>query len=76
MSLVGPWPRYSQNLQTTLDAKKTILTIKPGMVGLWQVSRSPSSEVIRYDLEYINKWSLFLDIKILLRTMFVILFSK
>jgi lipopolysaccharide/colanic/teichoic acid biosynthesis glycosyltransferase len=45
--------------------------VKPGMTGLWQVTarRDPSFETnMKLDLEYIENWSLGLDVKILLRT--------
>jgi lipopolysaccharide/colanic/teichoic acid biosynthesis glycosyltransferase len=60
----------------TIDPEKRILRLKPGMTGLWQVSRSPSSEAINYDLEYIERWSLFLDIKIMLKTIIGVLFNN
>lgn len=76
MSLIGPCPRRSQDFMATIDPEKRILRLKPGMTGLWQVSRSPSSEAINYDLEYIERWSLFLDIKIMLKTIIGVLFNN
>jgi lipopolysaccharide/colanic/teichoic acid biosynthesis glycosyltransferase len=50
--------------------------MKPGLTGLWQVSgrnRLPFEEMVRLDLFYIENWSLLLDLKIILRTVFVVL---
>ena len=50
--------------------------MKPGLTGLWQVSgrnRLPFEEMVRLDLFYIENWSLLLDLKIILRTGFVML---
>jgi lipopolysaccharide/colanic/teichoic acid biosynthesis glycosyltransferase len=52
------------------------LDMKPGLTGLWQVSgrnRLPFEEMVRLDLFYIENWSLLLDLKIIMRTAFVIL---
>lgn len=55
------------------------MTIKPGITGMWQVSgRSEITDfekVVRLDREYIENWSLLLDIKILFRT-FVVLLTR
>ena len=54
--------------------------MKPGITGMWQVSgRSEITdfdEVVRLDQEYIESWSLFLDIKILFKTVGVVLMGK
>ena len=54
--------------------------MKPGMTGLWQVSGRSSitdfEEVVRLDVEYIQKWDMGLDIKILLKTIWVVLSGK
>lgn len=76
LSLVGPRSRWPQDIMATIDAEKKILGVKPGMTGLWQISRSPSSEAINYDLEYIENWSLLLDIKIMVKTILVVLFNN
>jgi lipopolysaccharide/colanic/teichoic acid biosynthesis glycosyltransferase len=50
--------------------------MKPGMTGLWQVSgrnRLSFDEMVRLDLFYIENWSLWLDLKIVLRTLPVLL---
>ena len=55
---------------------KRRLSIKPGITGLWQVSGRSNiedfEEVVKLDLEYIDNWSVALDIKILLKTILVV----
>jgi len=71
MSLVGPRPHPVDDYeQYTLEHLRR-LDVKPGMTGLWQVTarRDPSFETnMKLDLEYIENWSLGLDMKILLKT--------
>jgi len=71
MSLVGPRPHpVDDYAQYTLEHLRR-LDVKPGMTGLWQVTarRDPSFETnMKLDLEYIENWSLGLDMKILLKT--------
>lgn len=77
MSLVGPRPLLLSDLQKfPLRGQMRRFSVKPGMTGLWQVSgRSSTSdqERMRLDREYVNRWSLLLDFKILLRTVRVVL---
>jgi undecaprenyl phosphate N,N'-diacetylbacillosamine 1-phosphate transferase len=74
LSVVGPWPRPYDSTKEVLDKEERILTFRPGMTGLSQISKIPASD-IRYrmelDLEYIEKWSLALDLKIILKTMII-----
>lgn len=72
MSLVGPRPPilYECALYDTWH-KRRLLSCKPGITGLWQVvgrSRTTFDEMVRLDLKYISDWSLWLDLKILLKT--------
>jgi exopolysaccharide biosynthesis polyprenyl glycosylphosphotransferase len=71
MSMVGPRPPLPSEV-ARYDAKiRRRLRVKPGLTGLWQVSgRSELSwdEGVRLDLEYIEQWSLLLDLVVLLRT--------
>lgn len=72
MSLVGPRPPipYECDLYDIWH-KRRLLSCKPGITGLWQVngrSRTTFDEMVRLDLKYISEWSLWLDIKILLKT--------
>ncbi len=73
MSLVGPRPLPVDEVKRFHDiAHRRRLSVKPGITCLWQVSgRNQISEFrdwVRLDLEYIDNWSLWLDFKILLRT--------
>jgi lipopolysaccharide/colanic/teichoic acid biosynthesis glycosyltransferase len=72
MSLVGPRPPvlYEFN-RYDLWHKQRLLAVKPGITGLWQVdgrSRVKFDEMVRLDIRYARSWSLWLDIRILLRT--------
>jgi exopolysaccharide biosynthesis polyprenyl glycosylphosphotransferase len=72
MSLVGPRPALPSEAEQYDDWVRNRLTVKPGMTGLWQVSgRTETSfaDYIRYDLFYIQNWSLSLDLWILWRTL-------
>jgi len=71
MSLVGPRPNVPEEAERYLEWHKKRLQVPPGMTGMWQVSgRSLLSfdETVLLDLYYIENWSLWLDCKILLRT--------
>jgi exopolysaccharide biosynthesis polyprenyl glycosylphosphotransferase len=72
MSLVGPRPAFRHELERYELWHKRKLTFKPGITCLWQVSGrnriSNFDEWVRLDLEYIDRWSLGLDIRILART--------
>jgi exopolysaccharide biosynthesis polyprenyl glycosylphosphotransferase len=79
MSLVGPRPPCIYELTIYRDWHKRRLLAKPGITGLWQVSgRSsvPFHDMVLLDLYYINRWSLKLDVEIMLRTVPVVLFGK
>jgi len=71
MSLVGPRPHPLDDYQRYTIEHLRRLDVKPGMTGLWQVTarRDPCFEKnMKLDLQYIETWSLRLDLKILLRT--------
>jgi len=73
MSLVGPRPLPVDEVKHFNDlAHRRRLSVKPGITCLWQISGrnqiSDFKEWVRLDLEYIDNWSLWLDLKILLRT--------
>ena len=78
MSLVGPRPPLESEYARFSDAQKRKLAIMPGMTSLWQVSGKPPDfdEWVRLDLEYIDRWSLWLDLQILFKTTFVVLRGK
>ena len=72
MSLVGPRPALPSEVEQYDDWVRNRLQVKPGMTGLWQVSgRTDTSfaDYVRYDLFYIQNWSLSLDLWILWRTL-------
>jgi lipopolysaccharide/colanic/teichoic acid biosynthesis glycosyltransferase len=72
MSLVGPRPLLLSDLgKFPLRGQMRRFSVRPGLTGLWQVSgRSGTTdeERMRLDREYVNRWSLLLDLWILLRT--------
>jgi lipopolysaccharide/colanic/teichoic acid biosynthesis glycosyltransferase len=72
MSLVGPRPPVPYEFDCyDIWHRRRLQTVKPGITGMWQVagrSRVSFDEMVRLDLEYARSWSLWLDIKILLRT--------
>jgi lipopolysaccharide/colanic/teichoic acid biosynthesis glycosyltransferase len=72
MSLVGPRPALPSEVEQYDDWIVNRLRVKPGMTGLWQVSgrvESSFSDYVRFDLFYIQNWSLTLDLSILIRTL-------
>ena len=76
MSLVGPRPQSPSEVALYTSLQRQRLSVLPGMTGLWQVTSrdNPSfDEWVRLDLDYIRRWSLGLDLKILLRTPLVVL---
>jgi exopolysaccharide biosynthesis polyprenyl glycosylphosphotransferase len=81
MSLVGPRPLPVEEVQKFNDlAHRRRLSVKPGLTCLWQISGRNEitnfTDWVRLDLEYIDNWSLWLDLKILWRTIPVVLFTK
>ena len=76
MSLVGTRPPTVDEWEKYELHHRARLAIKPGVTGMWQVSGRSNitdfDEVVRLDTEYIKKWSVGLDIKILLRTVLVV----
>jgi exopolysaccharide biosynthesis polyprenyl glycosylphosphotransferase len=72
MSLVGPRPPIPYEVDCyDIWHKRRLLPVKPGITGLWQVtgrSRIKFDDMVRLDLKYARTWSLWLDIRILLKT--------
>ena len=71
MSLVGPRPAFALEMDKLSDEQRRRLSVKPGLTGLWQVSgRSslPFNKAIELDLYYVENASLWLDLKILAKT--------
>jgi exopolysaccharide biosynthesis polyprenyl glycosylphosphotransferase len=71
MSLVGPRPPLPREVAVYDVWHRRRLSMKPGITGLWQVSARREADFDRWveiDLDYIDRWSLWLDLKIMLRT--------
>jgi exopolysaccharide biosynthesis polyprenyl glycosylphosphotransferase len=76
MSLVGPRPPLPSEVERYETHTHRRLLVKPGLTGLWQVSgRADLSweETVRLDLQYVENWSLALDIAVLAKTVMVVL---
>ncbi len=76
MSLVGPRPHEPEEVARYKKGHKKLLTIKPGITGMAQVSGSSDLDFEReakLDIYYIENWSLFLDLIILVKTFFIFL---
>lgn len=77
MSLVGPRPPLVTEFKQFSEYEKQKMAVKPGITCLWQVSGrnqiSDFDEWVRLDLEYISRWSLSLDLVILMRTIQAVL---
>lgn len=80
MSLVGPRPPLQSEYSRFTERQKLKLVIKPGITCLWQVRGrndiSAFDEWVRLDLEYIERWSFWLDLKILLWTVPTVLRAR
>jgi lipopolysaccharide/colanic/teichoic acid biosynthesis glycosyltransferase len=77
MSLVGPRPPLPYEVEHYTPRHLERLAVTPGITGLWQVSgrsRTTFEEMIDLDLTYIERWSVPLDLQILLRTLPVVIF--
>jgi lipopolysaccharide/colanic/teichoic acid biosynthesis glycosyltransferase len=76
MSLVGPRPLPVYEASRIKGAQRRRLAMRPGLTGLWQVSGRNTVDFdgwMQLDLLYVDRWSLGLDLKILLRTIPVVL---
>jgi exopolysaccharide biosynthesis polyprenyl glycosylphosphotransferase len=79
MSLVGPRPHLPEEVDKYEDHHRRVLTVKPGITGMAQVSgRADLSfeEEVKLDIFYIENWSPWLDLAILLKTPLVVLTKK
>jgi len=76
MSLVGPRPAFPAELERYEIWQKRKLCVRPGITCLWQVRGrnkvSRFDDWVRMDLEYIDQWSLWLDFRILVRTVWAV----
>ncbi len=77
MSLVGPRPPVLYEVEEYKNWHfRRILEVRPGITGLWQVmgrNKTTFDEMVRLDIRYAENWSILLDIKIILKTIFVVL---
>ena len=85
MSLVGPRPerpKFVQELSAQVENYERRLMVKPGLTGLAQIESGYDSSVasvvrkVHYDLQYIQNWSLWQDVKIMMRTVLVVITGK
>jgi exopolysaccharide biosynthesis polyprenyl glycosylphosphotransferase len=80
MSLVGPRPLVAEEDSRIEGFNRRRLDVLPGMTGVWQVlgssTRIPLQEMVKVDYIYGANWSLWLDIKILVRTVPLVLFRR
>jgi lipopolysaccharide/colanic/teichoic acid biosynthesis glycosyltransferase len=77
MSLVGPRPALLYEFEAyDIWHRRRVLDVKPGVTGLWQVfgrSRTSFDDMVRMDIRYCQRWSIWLDLKILLATPLAVL---
>ena len=79
MSVVGPRPIVAKELEKYHRFAPKLLTVKPGVTGLWQVSGRNDidyNERVTMDMEYIDNQTFFGDIKIIIQTVLVMIFRK
>jgi lipopolysaccharide/colanic/teichoic acid biosynthesis glycosyltransferase/GGDEF domain-containing protein len=80
MSIVGPRPPIPYEVENyECWHLRRVLEVRPGITGLWQVcgrSITTFDEMVRLDISYVNNWSLWLDIKIIFKTIWVVLTAK
>jgi len=79
MSLVGPRPPIPYEIEAyDIWHRRRLMEVRPGITGLWQVkgrSKVCFNDMVRLDLEYARRWSVRLDLKILLQTPRAVLFG-
>ncbi|MBD5473534.1 MAG: sugar transferase [Lachnospiraceae bacterium] len=80
MSLVGTRPPTEDEFEKYTQYYRRRISMTPGLTGLWQVSGRSEiddfDDVVKYDLKYIDGWSLTLDAKILIKTIWVVFAGK
>ncbi|SNR60664.1 sugar transferase [Desulfurobacterium atlanticum] len=82
MSVVGPRPyiyKEFDDYKIPEDVRKKLLSVKPGVTGLWQVegrNEATFEDRIKFDLKYVENLSFWKDIKIILKTIWVMLTGK
>ena len=80
MSLVGTRPPTVDEFEQYKAKYKCRLSMTPGMTGMWQISGRSDikdfDEVVKLDMQYIDNWTIWKDIKILIMTVLVVLGAK
>jgi lipopolysaccharide/colanic/teichoic acid biosynthesis glycosyltransferase len=80
MSLVGPRPPLQEEYRRFSDWQKQKLAVRPGITCLWQISGRNHirdfDDWVRLDLKYIEDWSLWLDVKIMFKTVIVVISGR
>lgn len=80
MSLVGTRPPTVDEVSHYESYHRRRISIKPGITGMWQVSGRNSitnfDEVVTLDTKYIDQWSVWLDLKIIIKTVFVVIAKR
>ena len=79
MSLVGPRPLPERDYERLEDWHRKRYLVLPGMTGLWQVSGRSEldfDELVRLDFLYLERWSVFVDLSILLKTIPAVIRSR
>ena len=79
MSLVGPRPLFNEDTQLFNEKYMRRLNVLPGITGLLQIKDRNTSDFstwYKYDIEYIENWSLFLDLQIILKTPYSLVNKK
>jgi lipopolysaccharide/colanic/teichoic acid biosynthesis glycosyltransferase len=80
MSVVGPRPPIPGEVEEYNDFQTQRLLVKGGLLCYWQIQKNrndiPFDEWVRLDLEYIDKQSFWLDIKIIFKGAFMVLFDR
>ena len=79
MSVVGPRPLFDEDTKLFNESYMRRLNVLPGITGLLQINERNTTEFetwYKYDIEYIESWSLSLDLKIIFKTPFSLFRSK
>lgn len=80
MSVVGTRPPTPDEVKQYESRFRRRLSIRPGLTGLWQVSGRSQirnfEDVLALDLEYIDRWSIWLDLRIIAKTVWITLFGR
>ena len=79
MSVVGPRPLVQAELSKYGSAIDKVLSVRPGIAGLWQVSGRndvPYSKRIQMDASYVRRMSFWLDVKLICKTFLVVIFPR